>query len=107
MSDPTPPDPRIDTLAAEVDRLRKSRHSADNQLQQMLLKITEIQLNLATQDAMLAKLDIAVRGNGKPGLSTRVDRIERTTINLLKFAWIIIAALATTAAEVAARLYHR
>jgi hypothetical protein len=103
---PTPHDIRIDTLTAEVDRLRKSRHLADNQLQQMLLKIAEIQLNLATQDATLEKLELSVHGNGKPGLSTRVDRIERTTTNLLKFGWILIAALATAAADITLHLHH-
>jgi hypothetical protein len=106
MSTPTPHDIRIDTLTAEVDRLRKSRHLADNQLQQMLLKIAEIQLNLATQDATLEKLELSVHGNGKPGLATRVDRIERTTTNLLKFVWILIAALATATADITFHLRH-
>ena len=106
MSDPQPHPTRIDTLSAEVDRLRKSRHFANNQLQQMLLKIAEIQLNLATQDSTLAKLDRTINGNGKLGLSTRVDRVERTTANLLKFGWILIAALATAIADVTLRLRH-
>lgn len=107
MSDPQPHPTRIDTLSAEVDRLRKSRHFANNQLQQMLLKIAEIQLNLATQDSTLAKLDRTIHGNGTPGLSTRVDRLERTAANLLKFAWILIAALATAAADLTLHLRAR
>jgi hypothetical protein len=107
MSDPQPQTARIDTLTAEVDRLRKSRHFANNQLQQMLLKIAEIQLNLATQDATLAKLDRTINGNGKLGLSTRVDRVERTTANLLRFGWILIAAIATAVADVTMRICRR
>src|ERR1700722_7675575 len=106
MSDAETHAARIDTLSAEADRLRKSRHLADNQLQQMLVKNPEIQLNLATQDSTLAKLYRTINGNGKPGLSTRVDRVERTAANLLRFGWIVIAAVATAAADVTLRLRH-
>lgn len=98
------PDTRIQTLTAEIERLRKSRHLADNQLQELLLKLAEVQLNLATQDKTLARLDAAVNGNGHAGLLTRVDRIERTTASLIRLAWMFIAALATATVDIAMHL---
>ena len=47
MAETSNPDGRIAALADEVARLRKGRHFADNQLQELMLKVTEIQLNLA------------------------------------------------------------
>ena len=72
-------DSRIDALAGEVDRLRHGRERADGHLQQVLLKVTEVQLNLASQDKLLARLECTINGgeDGKPGLATRVDRFER------------------------------
>jgi len=87
------PTDRITILANEVDRLRKSRHLADNQLQELMLKITEVQLNLAQQDKTLSKLEAAIFGIAdKPGLLTRIDRTERVCNNLTKTVWILIAA---------------
>jgi hypothetical protein len=92
MPETTNTDGRIATLAEEVARLRKGRHFADNQLQELVLKVTEIQLNLAVQDKTLGKLDAAVNGNGKLGLVTRVDRIERISDGLTKAVWLLVAA---------------
>lgn len=86
---------RIETLTREIDRLRKGRHLADNQLQELMLKVTEIQLNLATQDRTLGKLDAAVNGNGKPGMLSRVDGVERTVGGLTKAVWLLAAAALT------------
>jgi len=94
---PNAADQRIQTLTDELARLRNSHYQADNQLHNLLLKITEIQLNLATQDRTLSKLDAAVNGNGKPGLTTRVDRIEHISGGLLKAVWLLTAAIATAA----------
>ncbi len=88
------PDTRILNLTKEITRLRNSHHQADNQLHALLLKITEIQLNLATQDRTLNKLDQAIHGNGKPGLLTRVDRTERITGALVKSVWLLTATAA-------------
>jgi hypothetical protein len=90
---------RIENLTREVDRLRKSRHLADNQLQELMLKVTEIQLNLAIQDKTLGKLDIAVNGNGKPGIITRVDRVEHTIGGLTRSVWLLATAAVTAAVK--------
>jgi hypothetical protein len=90
---PSPPDSRIQSLTAELLRLRNSTRQADDQLHALLLKITEIQLNLATQDRTLCKLDLAVNGNGKPGLLLRLDRIERVAGTLVKTVWLIVGTL--------------
>jgi hypothetical protein len=86
------PDQRITRLAEEVAHLRNHRNLADNHLQQLMLKVTEIQLNLAVQDKTLGKLDAAVNGNGKLGLVTRVDRIERISGALTRATWLLVAA---------------
>jgi hypothetical protein len=96
-------DTRIKTLAGEVNRLRSSRQSADNHLQSLMLKVTEIQLNLATQDKTLGKLESAVNGNGQPGLVSRVDRVEHLASGLFKTLWILIAAAATAIVQMIAK----
>jgi len=88
-----PPDTRIQSLTDELSRLRNSTQQADDQLHSLLMKITEIQLNLATQDRTLGKLDLAVNGNGKPGLVLRLDRIERVAATLVKAVWLIAGTL--------------
>jgi len=91
-----PDDSRIQSLTDELTRLRNSTQQADNQLHGLLLKVTEIQLNLATQDRTLGKLDESVNGNGKPGLVLRVDRTERIAATLIKAVWLLAAAIVTT-----------
>jgi hypothetical protein len=93
-------DSRIQTLTTEILRLRNSRHQADNELQALLLKITEIQLNLATQDRTLNKLDSAIMGNGSPGILTRVDRTERVLGTLVKSVWLLASTFAAGLARV-------
>jgi hypothetical protein len=94
-------DPRIQTLTDEVTRLRNSHYQSNNHLHHLLLKVTEIQLNLATQDHTLGKLDSAVNGNGKPGLTVRVDRLEHLSGGLLKAVWLLTAAALTAAVRMA------
>lgn len=93
----SPMDSRIDNLTREVDRLRRSRSVSDGHLQELILKAAEIQLNLAMQDKTLTKLDAAVNGNGKPGLVTRIDRVERLASVLTKVVWLLTAAAGTAA----------
>jgi hypothetical protein len=93
-----PTDARIQSLTSELTRLRDSHEQADNQLHALLLKTTEIQLNLATQDRTLGKLEAAIHGNGPPynaGLITRVDRVEHLARGLVKALWLLIATVAT------------
>ena len=92
-----PPDDRIQHLSTELSRLRNSHEQADNQLHSLLLKTTEIQLNLAVQDRTLGKLESAIHGNGTPGLVTRVDRIEHLARGLVKAVWLLTAAAITAA----------
>ena len=99
MAETSNPDGRIAALADEVARLRKGRHFADNQLQELMLKVTEIQLNLAGQDKILRKLDSAVNGNGKLGLVMRVDRVERIGSGLARAVWLLAAAAVSVAAK--------
>jgi hypothetical protein len=92
-----PPDTRIDNLTREIDRLRAGHQRADHQQQDLLLKITEVQLNLALQDKTLAKLETAIHGNGKPGLLSRMDRLECLTGVLTKAVWLLTTAVVSAA----------
>ena len=49
-------------------------------------------------DNTLEGIDLALRGNGKPGLKQRVDRLEEAHGTLRKVLWGIIAALTPFAA---------
>jgi hypothetical protein len=85
-----PPDTRIDNLTREIDRLRSIHDQTDTKQHELMLRLTEIQLNLAMQDKTLNKLDVSVNGNGRPGLVTRVDRIEIVIRNLTRAVWMLI-----------------
>ncbi len=45
----------------------------------------------------LRRLDEAIRGNGKPGLNTRVDRLEQAAVRQSKLVWLIVGATVVTA----------
>ena len=97
---------RIRLLVDEVDRLRRCTDVADDRAQGLLLKLTEIQLNLAVQDKTLGKLDAAVNGNGRPGLAARVDAVERVTGGLTRTVWLLAAAVAAAAVKVVVDRVH-
>jgi hypothetical protein len=52
----------------------------------------------ASIHAKLDKLDEAIRGNGKPGIQLRLDRLERAQVRRSRLAWLAIGALVTLAA---------
>lgn len=52
----------------------------------------------------LDRLDEAIRGNGKPGLSLRLDRIEQDARRLSRLVWLAAgSALTAIASLLAAR----
>ena len=46
----------------------------------------------------LDRLDEAVRGNGRPGITVRLDRLEQDAKRQGKLVWLILGAVATTLA---------
>jgi hypothetical protein len=86
-------DNRIRSLEEEVARLRQRQHESGNQDQRRELKLAEVQLTLANQDKILAKIDTAVVGNGRPGLITRMDRAERWIATNTRALWLVAAAV--------------
>lgn len=50
----------------------------------------------------LDRLDEAVRGNGKPGIQTRLDRLEQDKLTRGKLGWFAVGALTTLASSVIA-----
>jgi len=51
----------------------------------------------ASIQAKLDRLDEAIRGNGKPGIQLRLDRLEAAEKSRAKLIWIIVGAAATLA----------
>ena len=47
----------------------------------------------------LDRLDEAVRGNGKPGIQLRLDRLEQDAKRQSKLIWLIIGAVITALAS--------
>jgi hypothetical protein len=45
----------------------------------------------------LDKMDEAIRGNGKPGIQTRLDRLEQDAAVRSKLLWLITASAITGA----------
>ena len=47
----------------------------------------------------LDRLDEAVRGNGRPGIQLRLDRLEQDAKRQSKLTWLIIGAVITALAS--------
>jgi len=45
----------------------------------------------------LDRLDEAIRGNGEPGLKTRIDRLERSETTRSRLLWLIAGSAVTGA----------
>ena len=43
----------------------------------------------------LDRLDVAIRGNGKPGILIRLDRLEQDAKRQGKLIWLIVGAVIT------------
>jgi hypothetical protein len=53
----------------------------------------------ASLNTKLDRLDEAIRGNGKVGITTRIDRLERAEAIRSKLLWLITASSITGAAS--------
>jgi len=42
----------------------------------------------------LDRIDVAIRGNGKPGIIVRLDRLEQSAKSQAKLIWLLIGAVA-------------
>ena len=51
--------------------------------------------------AKLDRLDEAIRGNGKPGLQRRLDRLEALEAVRSRLTWLVVGAAVTLAATTA------
>ena len=47
----------------------------------------------------LDRLDEAIRGNGKPGLSLRLDRLEQEARRQARLVWLIVGSAVTALAS--------
>ena len=48
----------------------------------------------------LDKLDEAIRGNGKPGIQTRLDRLEQDRLTRGRFFWFLMGCIGTSATSI-------
>jgi hypothetical protein len=48
----------------------------------------------------LDRLDEAIRGNGKPGISLRLDRLEQDARRQSRLVWLIVGSAVTAFASV-------
>ena len=48
----------------------------------------------------LDRLDEAIRGNGKPGITVRLDRLEQETKRQSRLVWLIVGSALTAFASV-------
>lgn len=62
------------------------------------------QAEFAAIHRKLDQLDEAIRGNGKPGIQLRLDRLENTDKTRSKLLWLIAGSLSTLAVT---NLWHR
>lgn len=60
---------------------------------------SQIESQLAEIRAAISRLDECVRGNGKPGLVTRVTLIESVQARSSRLAWILVTAATGAAAS--------
>jgi len=58
--------------------------------------IDTTQKQLEAINRKLDRLDEAVRGNGKPGILIRLDRLEQDAKRQSKLIWLIVGALLTS-----------
>ena len=47
----------------------------------------------------LDRMDVAIRGNGKPGLNTRLDRLEQDAKRQGRLIWLVVGSAVTLAAS--------
>ena len=50
-------------------------------------------------NAKLDRLDEAIRGNGKPGIQLRLDRLEAAEKSRARLIWLIVGSAVTLAAS--------
>jgi hypothetical protein len=51
----------------------------------------------ASVHSKLDRMDEAIRGNGKPGIQLRLDRLESTQANRSRLLWLVLGAGVTLA----------
>ncbi len=49
----------------------------------------------ASVHAKLDRMDEAIRGNGKPGIQLRLDRLETSHANRSRVLWLVVGAAVT------------
>ena len=58
----------------------------------------------ASMHGKLDRLDEAIRGNGKPGIQLRLDRLESAAAKRSKVLWMVLGSVVTLAVAAVWRL---
>ena len=58
-----------------------------------------VRTDLAQIHTKLDRLDEAIRGNGKLGVLTRLDRLEQIEVGRRRLTWIVIGAFVSAGAS--------
>jgi hypothetical protein len=53
----------------------------------------------ASVHTKLDRMDESIRGNGKPGINTRLDRLEQDAKRQARLIWLVVGAAVTLAAS--------
>jgi hypothetical protein len=61
---------------------------------------------MAEAHAKLDRLDEAIRGNGKPGLRQRLERLEEAEGSRRRLTWIVIGAFVSAGASAVMQLFQ-
>lgn len=60
-------------------------------------KDRQVRAELIALREMVQRIDVAIRGNDKPGIQTRLDRLEVAEKRRGRLMWILVAASVTIA----------
>lgn len=65
--------------------------------------MSDIAERLGKIEAKIDKLDEAIRGNGKPGINTRLDRLEGAESRRSRIVWLMAGAVIVASVSQIAR----
>lgn len=80
-------------LQKVIDKLISKVEKMEVDVQEIRSDVRYIKEAGNKRDESLEEIDESLRGNGKPGLTSRITQVESWIESQKKFQWIVIAAL--------------
>jgi hypothetical protein len=75
--------------------------SLQSDVTDLKVAVAEMRVGTESMNKKLDKVVSAIDGNGKPGLTTRVDRLEQSSRLRGKVIWLVVAAIISACVSVA------